>query len=311
MLANPYTWGFMIQFDLRIFFRWVGKNTPPPTSYQGQQLPKAPKKWPSLTPLWGESWLAPRAYLRVRRRRWAQRVGTVELVGLDWTLGSGTAMLELPISTRPRWRCVVQEVGWICGKFWGLRLGLAVYYIRFCWMKLRGFFLKVSLLSHFPFIGFFSKNKHQPPWNHGIFHFRGLDELMALRILEVMMCCLRGRYVFLVGWNFGIDGSEGDKIDYGIIFPNFRGAWYNLGASSSSWCSGTGYFVVRRLGPWEGLVCFHHFLRFLAKVRLWKPLLHGVGHENFGEKVGWSTHGMLWFPLATDLSEPFWVCGFS
>lgn len=40
----------------------------------------------------------------------------------------------------------------------------------------------------------------------------------------------------------------------------------------------TGYFVVRSLGPWEGLVFFHHFLRFLAKVRLWKPPLHGVGH---------------------------------
>lgn len=73
----------------------------------------------------------------------------------------------------------------------------------------------------------------------------------------------------------------------------------------------TGYFVVRSLGPWEGLVFFYHFLRFLAKVRLWKPPLHGVGHENFGEKVGWSTHGMLWFPLATEPSEPFWVCGFS
>lgn len=56
----------------------------------------------------------------------------------------------------------------------------------------QGLFLKVSLLSHFPFIGFFfSKKTHQPPWNHGIFHFRGLDELMALRFLEVMMCYSR------------------------------------------------------------------------------------------------------------------------
>ena len=79
---------------MRIFFRWVGKNTPPPGSYQIYNSLKL------------RSWLAPGPPCAFdgRRRGWPQRVGTVELVGLHGALGSGTAMLELPISPRPWWR---------------------------------------------------------------------------------------------------------------------------------------------------------------------------------------------------------------
>ena len=153
---QPDPWGFMIQFDLRIFFRRVGKN-PPPRSYHiynfsGGLLAGTPGPILRKAPMSSETWPCwarwpPWDIGKWHCNAWASHLdqATVEVW---WFGGAGS---------------------WIRGKFWGLRL--AVYYIRFCLMKLRGFFFKGVVTVIFPSLDFFPKK----PSHHGITIMRDWD----------------------------------------------------------------------------------------------------------------------------------------
>ena len=108
--------------------------------------------------------------------------------------------------------------------------------LRFCLSKTQFFFLKVSLQSFSLHWIFFQKKPatmESPIMRDWDISFPLLAWVDGFENFSSNDMLYKGRYVFLLGWNFGIDGSEGDKID-SIIFQNFRGRWCNLGATQKA-----------------------------------------------------------------------------